>query len=1157
MASAELITANLTKEQTICFYEEALKMAEVFGDLVIIKEVCFTSADLSNEPVRYLKRALAVSAKIGDKIGQLNAHSLLCVAYHYNLKKYQDALFHAKKSMGIARQINFEVFEMSSYLMLAKIHHQMNEFDSTILNCNTCIEMAKKAGARPLEMNAYLVLAQAYLSLEQYGNSIFNCQECIEIVKETGNMEIEMKANLILASAYFFTNKYDDAIACAKKSVAIAKKTNDKVSEIDAYSILATAHYSLKRYEDVISCCQKCIEVSNTTTTNNSSSERVAITLPVLGKAHLRLKQYKQAILVSQSVVEIAKKIGHKMAELMAYGIQSRTYLELKQFDSAVAMQNKFLECARSVGDTSAEIDAYFTLAITCVHLKRYNRAIYHCNECIKKAQETGEKQFEADALNLIANVYHSMNRCDEGVLFEIKSLELTKGMKKEVSMQREYLHSEETFMVFLNQNDIAPSFLHCRNGIHRYSEMKGGLILMLSRLDACLSNLDREIMGTRSHDIGKGKMEFIVNSLALYTISIGSTQKIASLLCEASCDNQKAAQILEKYLKDTTIGTKKGMIVLLIICGYRQAQNQHEQAIECLEKVMKLDLGPFHLLMNALCHAEVVNLYKKIDNSEKVVAHINFGLKYATHCHYKLYGFIFYIHLAKWKILQGKMDYAKFSLREATLCSESLFDNLRQVSEIFAIKYFEQLSSSYKMLAEALILCNETQEALLVVDQCRARELKETLMSKYRMEGGIIENEDITYTDIEHLVSTNRYSILSFFVYSDNLHTFVVEAAKGIQLASRNVNQCKEHLVMLVSKSFDEMKVRQVVNGENRSLDNATAQNAKVQCELYDENRPMFDEKRTLGNDDLGQKSIKATDKNHTLSSPLEVLYRELFADMSLEEEDIVIIPDGPLYLVPYSALRNPDTGQYLSETKRIRIVPSITTLNLLSQRTKDQYKCTKGALIIGDPEVMGEVMYLGERREFPALPFAAGEARVIASILGVKPMIGPQATKSAVIEALKQETAIIHIAAHGSLENATIVLSPSPETTANKAIPDEEDYLLTMADVQSANLRSQLVVLSCCHSGRGEINTEGVVGMCRAFLSAGARAVLGSLWAISDDATLDFMSRFYFHLKDGKSASTSLQQTIKDTLESREYSDPMNWAPFFLFGDDVTVNI
>ena len=109
-------------------------------------------------------------------------------------------------------------------------------------------------------------------------------------------------------------------------------------------------------------------------------------------------------------------------------------------------------------------------------------------------------------------------------------------------------------------------------------------------------------------------------------------------------------------------------------------------------------------------------------------------------------------------------------------------------------------------------------------------------------------------------------------------------------------------------------------------------------------------------------------------------------------------------------------------------------------------------------------------------------------------------------------------------------------------------------MADLQDVRLRAQLVVLSCCHSGRGEVKSEGVIGIARAFLAAGARSVLASLWSISDKATMEFMKIFYQHLFDGKSASVALHQAMTSLRNSKDYCAVKHWAPFVLIGDDVT---
>ena len=79
-------------------------------------------------------------------------------------------------------------------------------------------------------------------------------------------------------------------------------------------------------------------------------------------------------------------------------------------------------------------------------------------------------------------------------------------------------------------------------------------------------------------------------------------------------------------------------------------------------------------------------------------------------------------------------------------------------------------------------------------------------------------------------------------------------------------------------------------------------------------------------------------------------------------------------------------------------------------------------------------------------------------------------------------------------------------------------------------------------------------MVGIARAFLASGARSVLISLWAIDDEATMVFMKTFYQHLKEGKTASAAIHQTMKSLRESEKFSEMRYWAPFQLIGDDVT---
>ena len=110
-------------------------------------------------------------------------------------------------------------------------------------------------------------------------------------------------------------------------------------------------------------------------------------------------------------------------------------------------------------------------------------------------------------------------------------------------------------------------------------------------------------------------------------------------------------------------------------------------------------------------------------------------------------------------------------------------------------------------------------------------------------------------------------------------------------------------------------------------------------------------------------------------------------------------------------------------------------------------------------------------------------------------------------------------------------------------------------MSDIAQVPLRAKLVVLSCCHSARGQIRAEGVVGIARAFLGSRARSVLVALWAISDKTTEQLMCRFYQHHVRGDSASKSLHQAMK-WMRGHGFDMVCDWAPFMLIGDNVTFN-
>ena len=191
------------------------------------------------------------------------------------------------------------------------------------------------------------------------------------------------------------------------------------------------------------------------------------------------------------------------------------------------------------------------------------------------------------------------------------------------------------------------------------------------------------------------------------------------------------------------------------------------------------------------------------------------------------------------------------------------------------------------------------------------------------------------------------------------------------------------------------------------------------------------------------------------------------------LQCDELLIVPDGPLCLAPFAAFVDRDS-KYVCESFRIRLVPSLTSLKVITD-CPEGFHSKSGALLVGDPWVQ-EIVNKRGKILLKQLPCARKEVKMIGDVLNTSPLTGEQATKEEVLRRLAS-VALVHIAAHGRMETGEIALAPNPERTTK--IPEEKDYMLTMSDVLSFQLRAKLVVLSCCHSGKGKVTADGVVAL------------------------------------------------------------------------------
>jgi CHAT domain-containing protein/tetratricopeptide (TPR) repeat protein len=304
------------------------------------------------------------------------------------------------------------------------------------------------------------------------------------------------------------------------------------------------------------------------------------------------------------------------------------------------------------------------------------------------------------------------------------------------------------------------------------------------------------------------------------------------------------------------------------------------------------------------------------------------------------------------------------------------------------------------------------------------------------------------------------------------------------------------------------------------------------------------------------------------------------------LRGKDLMIVPGGPLAYVPFEALV--EDGHFLIEQHRIRYAPSLTALHLVRLWEQTRAQPQRPLWAMADPvydradqRVEGEkhlaqasamalAEYLaratrghsGAGVPYPRLRFAGQEAEAIRNLLGASDrdvLTGLRASEAAVKAAsakgLLAQARYVHFATHGVLgldtgQPPALVLSLVDNDGARDADGGVNDGFLRLDEVTRLQLNADLVVLSACETGKGRLYAgEGVTGLARAFLYAGSRGLVCSLWAVDDRETATFMAHLYGGLKNGQPAADALRAAKLEMIRAKK--PPVYWAPFILIGE------
>jgi CHAT domain-containing protein len=297
-----------------------------------------------------------------------------------------------------------------------------------------------------------------------------------------------------------------------------------------------------------------------------------------------------------------------------------------------------------------------------------------------------------------------------------------------------------------------------------------------------------------------------------------------------------------------------------------------------------------------------------------------------------------------------------------------------------------------------------------------------------------------------------------------------------------------------------------------------------------------------------------EATPAPPDYESLLKELYAQLIAPLAellpTDGTPVVIEPHGPLWLLPFAALLAPE-GAWLADQWPLLYAPSAEVLDEIRQEPDYGSPTDLKALIVGNP-TMPKVAQAEDSPllELEPLPGAEQEARAIAQLFpeARRTLLLNEAADRATTETEASQHGILHLATHG------VAYADAPLASfIALAEPADGKGLLTARQVTALSLPADLVTLSACQTGLGKVAGDGMIGLSRAFLVAGARAVLVSQWSVSDEATVALMETFYQEYISQDDKALALQRAMQVVRSKPGYEHPRYWAPFVVVGAEA----
>ncbi|BDA71623.1 TPR repeat-containing protein [Calothrix sp. PCC 7716] len=856
----------------------------------------------------------------------------------------------------------------------------------------------------------------------------------------------------------------------------------------------------------------------------------------------------------------LAQEVDARKAQADSLEKLANQQYQTSQFEAALQSWQQALSIYREIKDPLGEGKSLCGIGAAYDSLRDFPKAINYHQQCLTIAIRIKERKLEGRVLANLGLAYYNLGDYPKAIEYYQQSLKIVLAIKDSLAEGRILSNFGS---VYRNLGEYAKAIDYYQQSLtiaNKIGDLKGegrvlgnlGLVYFLLsdypkaidhqqlRLKIALVIKDLQGQGQALGDLG-----VIYYSLGDYPKAIdyykqalkialdikdrqGEAQSLGNLgiVYDSLRDYPKAIDFHQQSLKvSLIIKDRQGEAQSLVNLGmsynnsgnYAKAINYQQQALTILRELKNRN-GEGKALGN------LSNVYYRLGEYSKAIDYEQQSLKIAREIKNPQAEATSLNNIGLALYRQGNLRSAESTLFEAIKVQESLRGRLKDSEKV---SITDTQRGTYLTLQQVLVAQNKTGAALEIAERSRARAFVELLASRISPDTQRI----LTSPTIAEIKQTAKAQNTTLVQYSITYDDFKVQ----------DKQETKESQIYIwVVKPTGEVTFRKADLKPLWQKDNT---------DLY---QLVTTVRNNIGARGTPYRGIQVSHNPDTTNTQnnLRRLHKILIdpiADLlpKNENDKVVFIPQGSLFLVPFPALQDA-SGKYLIEKHTILTSPSIQVLDLTRKQREAQKTPLQDVLIVGNPTMPSVAPKIGAQpQQLAPLPGAEKEAKAIGNLLNTKPLIGNEATKAAVLERLPRAR-FIHLATHGIFDdvqgiNSSIALAPSSNNSG--------DGLLTAGEILDLKLNAELVVLSACDTGRGKITGDGVIGLSRALISAGAPSVLVSLWSVPDAPTSLLMTEFYKNLQKNPDKAQALRQAMLTTMKKNP--NPVDWAAFTLIGE------